>query len=76
MERKLVGTSEVLYVLKGHALVDIYDNDHQLIDTRELFVGDLILMVSGGHGFRMLEDTTFLEIKQGPYIGIDEKELF
>jgi len=76
LERKLVGTSEVLYVLKGHALIDVYTDDRQLVATRELFVGDLMLMVSGGHGFRMLEDTTFLEIKQGPYPGIDEKELF
>jgi hypothetical protein len=34
------------------------------------------LMVDGGHGFRMLEDTVFLEVKQGHYTGIDQKELF
>jgi hypothetical protein len=76
LERRLTGTSEVLYVLKGHALIDVYNDDHLLIASRELFVGDLMLMVGGGHGFRMLEDTTFLEIKQGPYQGIDEKEQF
>ena len=76
LERHLVGTSEVLYMLRGHALIDIYNDEHQLVDTRELFPGDLMLMVGGGHGFRMLENTTFLEIKQGPYEGIDEKEQF
>jgi hypothetical protein len=76
IERRLIGTSEVLYVLKGHALIDVYSDDRQLVTTRELFVGDLMLMVSGGHGIRMLEDTIFLEIKQGPYPGINEKELF
>jgi hypothetical protein len=35
-----------------------------------------MLMVGGWHGFRMLEDTVFLEIKQGLYIGQDEKEHF
>ena len=35
-----------------------------------------MLMVGGGHGFRMLEDTVFLEVKQGPYTGLDEKERF
>ena len=42
----------------------------------EMRPGDVMLMVGGGHGFRMLEDTIFLEIKQGPYSGLDEKEQF
>ena len=35
-----------------------------------------MLMVGGGHGFRIVEDTVFLEIKQGPYQGQEEKERF
>jgi hypothetical protein len=76
LERHLVGTSEVLIVKKGHCLIDIYNDDHELVATRELYPGDLMLMVGGGHGFRMLEDTVFLEIKQGPYTGVEEKERF
>jgi len=33
-------------------------------------------MVGGGHGFQIKEDTVLLEIKQGPYLGADDKELF
>jgi mannose-6-phosphate isomerase-like protein (cupin superfamily) len=76
LERHLVGTSEVLVVRKGRAEIDIYDDDRTLVATRELKAGDIMLMVGGGHGFRMLEDTVFLEVKQGPYTGIDEKERF
>ena len=76
IERHLVGTSEVLIVRKGRAEIDIYDDDRSLVATRELRVGDIMLMVGGGHGFRLLEDTIFLEIKQGPYAGVDEKERF
>jgi mannose-6-phosphate isomerase-like protein (cupin superfamily) len=76
LERHLVGTSEVLVVRKGRAEIDVYDDDKSLVATRELRTGDVMLMVGGGHGFRMLEDTVFLEIKQGPYTGIDEKERF
>ena len=47
-----------------------------LVATRELLPGDIMLMVGGGHGFRMLEDTVLLEVKQGPYTGLDEKERF
>lgn len=76
LERRLVGTSEVLVVRKGHCMIDIYNDDRELVATRELWTGDIMLMVGGGHGFRMLEDTVFLEIKQGPYTGVEEKERF
>lgn len=76
LERHLVGTSEVLIVQKGRCLIDIYNDARELVATRELNKGDIMLMVGGGHGFRMLEDTIFLEVKQGPYTGVDEKERF
>jgi len=76
LERHIVGTSEVLVVKEGRCQVDIYDDDRRLVATRELRKGDIMLMVGGGHGFRMLEDTILLEIKQGPYTGLDEKERF
>lgn len=75
-ERHLIGTSEVLIIRKGRCQVDIYNDDHKLVAIRELREGDLLLLINGGHGFRMLEDTIFLEIKQGPYIGLKEKERF
>lgn len=75
-ERHIVGTPEVLVVRKGHCQVDIYSEKQQLVTTRELRVGDTLVLFAGGHGFRMLEDTVFLEVKQGPYIGTDEKERF
>jgi mannose-6-phosphate isomerase-like protein (cupin superfamily) len=76
LERHLVGTSEVLIVYQGRCEIDIYNNGRELVATRELQTGDIMLMVNGGHGFRLLEDTVFLEVKQGPYTGIDEKERF
>lgn len=76
LERHIVGTSEVLIVRKGRCMIDIYDDDHRLVATRELRTGDVMLMVGGGHGFRMLEETILLEIKQGPYTGLEEKERF
>lgn len=76
LERHLVGTSEVLVVKKGRCEIDIYNDARELVATRELRQGDVMLMIAGGHGFRMLEDTILLEIKQGPYTGVDEKERF
>jgi hypothetical protein len=76
LQRHLVGTSEVLVLLKGRCFIDIYSNEKELVATRELNKGDVMLMVGGGHGFRILEDTVFLEIKQGPYLNTEEKERF
>ena len=76
LERRLVGTSEVLVVRRGRCEMDIYNDEKELVAPRELCAGDIMLLVNGGHGFRMLEDTVFLEIKQGPYSGLDEKERF
>lgn len=76
LERHIVGTSEVLVVRQGRCEMDIYNDDRELVATRELCAGDIVLTVGGGHGFRILEDTVFLEVKQGPYMGIDDKERF
>ncbi len=76
MERNLRGTSEVLCVRQGRCWVDFYLQDKSPLCSRELKTGDVLVLVSGGHGFRMIEETTFLEIKQGPYIGVQEKERF
>jgi hypothetical protein len=76
VERAIVGTPEVLVLLEGRCEIDVYDREQALVATRELQPGDVMVMVAGGHGFRMLEDTAMLEIKQGPYFGPDEKRQF
>jgi hypothetical protein len=76
LERHLIGTSEVLIVKKGRCEIDVYNDARELVATRELRRGDVMLMIAGGHGFRMIEDTILLEVKQGPYTGVDEKERF
>jgi hypothetical protein len=72
----VVGTQEVIIVRSGRCEIDLYDSDRRHVATRELDTGDVIIIASGGHGFRMLEDTVLLEVKQGPYTGLDEKERF
>ncbi len=76
IQRHLVGTPEALTVRKGRVEADLYALDKTLLGTWTLEEGDIILLVAGGHGFRCLEDTELLEIKQGPYTGMVEKESF
>lgn len=71
--RQIEGMSEVLLVKRGRCRATLYRETGDVVAERELGPGDLIVLVAGGHGFAMLEDTVLLEIKQGPYGGLAEK---
>jgi len=76
LERNITGTAELIMIKAGSCEIDIYNDDRELVATRSLSSGDIVLTVNGGHGFRMQEDTTLVEVKQGPYSGVDEKDRF
>ena len=44
--------------------------------SRVLGPGDVIILMSGGHGFEVLEDLNMVEVKQGPYVGDADKTRF
>lgn len=71
VSREVIYTQEVLIIRKGSIRVDLYNNDLSYNSSHILKKGDTIFLVSGGHGFEMLEDCEMLEIKQGPYNGIN-----
>jgi len=76
LERHIIGMAEVLLVRSGRCQIEVYDEQKRLVAVCDLYKNDVVLMVGGGHGFRIKEDTVLLEIKQGPYLGADDKELF
>ena len=69
-------TQEVLFIKKGILRVDFYDEYEDYLESRDLRAGDVILLVSGGHGFRVLEEVEMIEVKQGPYAGDKDKKRF
>lgn len=69
-------TQEVLLIKKGKIRVDFYDNNQIYFESKILYSGDVILLANGGHGFKMLEDSEIIEIKQGPYVGEIDKVRF
>ena len=62
---------EVLYIISGKMKVTFYNNSPQKICESILTDGDLIVLLTGGHGFKFLEGTRMIEVKQGPYTGRD-----
>jgi mannose-6-phosphate isomerase-like protein (cupin superfamily) len=69
-------TQEVLFIRSGHVRVDFYDEQQQYCESCELWPGDVVLLARGGHGFRMLEPSEIVEVKQGPYVGENDKVRF
>lgn len=76
VERKVDLTQEVLIVRSGKIRVDFYDDNRNYIESRILQTGDIILLAHGGHGFKMLEPSEMVEVKQGPYCGDQDKTRF
>ncbi len=71
--RQVTHTQEVLFIRRGKCRIDLYDTEGNHFDSRELEGGDIILLAHGGHGIEVLEDIEFIEIKQGPYLGVEDK---
>lgn len=76
VERKVELTQEVLFVKSGKIRVDFYDDDRIYLVSRIIEKGDVILLANGGHGFKMLEQSEMIEVKQGPFCGEQDKIRF
>jgi mannose-6-phosphate isomerase-like protein (cupin superfamily) len=74
--RNVSYTQEALFIRKGKVRVDFYTQQREYHLSRVLGVGDVILLISGGHGFEVLEDLNMVEVKQGPYVGDGDKTRF
>lgn len=72
VERSVLFTQEVIYVKSGSLKAYIYDDNSNLVEEIIAYEDDLLIMLSGGHGYEILEDNTkVLEIKNGPYLGAE-----
>ncbi|MEJ5283468.1 MAG: hypothetical protein WHS77_00285 [Brevinematales bacterium] len=76
VERKVEYTQEVLFIKSGKVRVDFYDENKKYIKSTVVETGDVILLAHGGHGFEMLEESEIIEVKQGPYLGEEDKVRF
>ena len=74
--REVHFTNEVLIIRSGQVRVDFYSDEQKYLESRKLGTGDIILLIRGGHGFVMLENSEIVEVKQGPYAGDKDKTRF
>ncbi len=73
---KIDSTTEVLIIFKGILRVDFYDQKEKYLFSKKLYANDLIMLSSGGHGFKVMKDVEMIEVKQGPYFISKDKVKF
>ena len=76
IKREVHLTQEVLLIKTGKVRVDFYSDNQEYLQSTILNQGDVILLSNGGHGFKMLEESEIIEVKQGPYCGELDKVRF
>ena len=76
VKRIIYDTQEEIKKKKGILKVDFYDVHKNTLGSEFLNEGDLIILIQGGHGFSVVEDLEMIEIKQGPYLGDNDKVRF
>jgi hypothetical protein len=76
VRREVFYTQEALFIRKGKVRVDFFSKQLEYRMSRVLGPGDVILLISGGHGFEVLEELNMVEVKQGPYAGEMDKTRF
>jgi len=74
--REVQYTQEVLFIRKGKLRVDLYNSQQIYLESRILEAGDVILLVTGGHGFEVIDEIEMIEVKQGPYFKEHDKTRF
>tara|TARA_B100001029_G_C15060535_1_gene458055 strand:+ start:1522 stop:1956 length:435 start_codon:yes stop_codon:yes gene_type:complete len=74
--RKIYKTSEVLIMKKGKLRVDFYSNSRKYLFSKIIKKNDIIILNEGSHGFKMLENCSMIEVKQGPFIKTLDKIRF
>lgn len=74
--REVHYTQEILIIMSGLLKVDFYNSKREWIQTRTVGAGSAVQLVNGGHGFEVIENVQMYEIKQGPYVGHQDKTFF
>lgn len=69
-ERTAMRTYEAVYVVKGAIEARLYTLDLVYVETIKVSQGEILILLESAHGYTVLEeDTTVLEIKNGPFKG-------
>ena len=66
--RETTNLQECLFVKKGKVRIDLYSREKEFVKKIYLKQGDTFLLLRGGFGIEILEDSELIEVKNGPFI--------
>mgnify|MGYP006079828175 CR=1 FL=1 len=75
-ERKIFSTCEMITLIEGKIRINIFDLEQNLIKSEILTSGDSVALLRGGHGIEIIDNSKFIESKQGPYVEKSDKVRF
>ena len=64
---KILKTTEVIIILKGTLRVDFFNQQEKYLFSKVIREKDIIFLMHGGHGFKVIKNVEMIEVKQGPY---------
>ena len=67
INRKINSTTEVLIIINGILKVNFYSKNKRYLFSKLAKKNDIIILLTGGHGFKIIKNCKFIEVKQGPY---------
>ena len=73
---RILRTTEVILLLKGTLRVDFYNDKNKYLFSKKINERDIIMLIHGGHGFKVLKNAEMIEVKQGPYSLASDKIKF
>ena len=76
LQRALADTLEVLHIVGGSCRLTLFGGDKRKFYNTTLNNGDTVVLLKGGHSLDILESTRILEVKQGPYLGVEKDKVF
>jgi len=67
IKKKINQLTEVLIIIEGILKIDFYSVNKKYLFSRLAKKNDIVILLSGGHGFKVIKKCKIIEVKQGPY---------
>jgi len=65
--RQIKKTSEILLIKKGSLRVDFYQNNKKYLFSKVVTKNQILILMDGSHGFKVIKNCFIIEVKQGPF---------
>ena len=75
IRREITDLQQMFVVQRGVVAVEFYSDDGDLLREIILKAGDGIVLISGVHAIRVIEDMQCISVKQGPFLGAENDKV-